>query len=174
MVDGKTPFHQKNYKHIGTKLVKNLNDKQLTSYHEKKNIKQQKLIQSEMYATVDRTKPRKSTVESPSQRTRFAGILDHRQSEPKAWPSRNQNASSNYFSRQTADQAKTQSGLDTDERYKLKIRSSIRTKTNRNQNKLKSQSYGQRDQIKVTESLDKDLIKRIEQDLKLYDLRQNN
>ena len=39
---------------------------------------------------------------------------------------------------------------------------------------MKSQSYNNRDQIQMNESLDKDLIKRIEQDLKLYDLRQTN
>jgi hypothetical protein len=39
---------------------------------------------------------------------------------------------------------------------------------------MKIQSYNNRDQIQMNESLDKDLIKRIEQDLKLYDLRQTN
>jgi hypothetical protein len=68
MVDGKSPFTQKSFKHIGSKLVQNLNDVQLAKYHEKKNFIQHRNIETEMFATHqgEISKNRKTPVDSPS------------------------------------------------------------------------------------------------------------
>lgn len=85
---------------------------------------------------------------------------------------RNDKGQSGRNSRVYIDQAKKYN--DIEDRYIQKMKQSVRSKTNRNQYKTKSQSYGTKEQMKKNESLDKELIKRIEQDLKLYDLRNQN
>ena len=138
MVDGRTPFQQKSFKHIGTKLVQNLNDKQLSAYHEKKNVVNQQNIQNELYNTADRAiaKPhKKSPVDSPSHYSKQGDTSKF--SVGKSFASRN--PISNRLSRQTYDNVGSAANAsEMDDRYKVKIRSSIRSKTNRNQNKLKS------------------------------------
>ena len=95
-----------------------------------------------MFATADRVKSRekKSPLESPSAHAKLnAAALEGRASVPRSFGSRN-NPISNRLSRQTADQIQIKglNGSDDEARYKLKIRSSVRSKTNRNSTKLKS------------------------------------
>ena len=141
MVDGRNPVPQRSYKHIGSKLAQNLNDKELSKYHEKKNIIHQKNIENEieMFAThnsAERKQNRKSPLDSPSNYSKVLTENNRPSSLQKSIVSRNMQVS-NRVSHQTTQPYNVS---ETDDRYKLKIRSSVRSKNQRRNENVKMKS----------------------------------